>query len=426
MKPEEALEKIVEDRFRWIDICYTDVLGNFKNITIPSRKLSNINFKEGAISVDHESMFYSEGEHLTLTPDANTYAPIPWEPSTARFIANSNSPNDPRNILSKANQTFEKETKSQLKIGSELDFYLIDTLILTNEDKNHVLSMDSREINMNPYKGEYENSMRRYQTVNGDLGRSIRMQVGEYSEIMDIGINSHNHEKGRIQHELSLEKQHSLKAADDFLSVKYITKNSSMVVGAITSFTPMISDSEPPNKTHINISAWQKNENKFMSLEGEKLSEMGYYFAAGIMEHINSLSAFLLPSTLSYKKMSHIDNIKVFNRIMRIPNPIFGEEDKRVEYRLADPSMNPYLGYSAIICAGLDGIKKKMSFDEKKIIRPPTNLTESLTSLMEDSEYLNKVFSDNLINNYIEIKEKEIKDKSSKVNLNEVTRYLNI
>jgi glutamine synthetase len=88
--------------------------------------------------------------------------------------------------------------------------------------------------------------------------------------------------------------------------------------------------------------------------------------------------------------------------------------------------MNPYLGYSAIICAGLDGIKKKMSFDEKKIIRPPTNLTESLTSLMEDSEYLNKVFNDNLINNYIEIKEKEIKDKSSKVNLNEVTRYLNI
>jgi glutamine synthetase len=105
---------------------------------------------------------------------------------------------------------------------------------------------------------------------------------------------------------------------------------------------------------------------------------------------------------------------------------MFGEEDKRLEYRLADPSMNPYLGYSALICAGLDGIKKKMEFDEKKVIRPPTNLTESLTSLMQDSEYLNKIFSDEFINNYIELKESEIKEKSSKINVNEVTKYLNI
>lgn len=426
MKPEEALEKIVEDRFRWVDICYTDVMGNFKNVTIPTRKLSNMNFKEGVINIDHESMFYTEGEHITLIPDANTYAPIPWEPSTARFIANTNNSNDPRNILSKASQLFEKETKSTLKIGTELDFYLVDTLILTNEDKNKGISLDSREINMNVYKGEHANAMRRYQTVNGDLGRSIRMQVGEYSELMDINISSHNHEKGKIQHELALEKQHVLKAADDFLSVKYVTKNSSMIVGAITSFSPMISDAEPPNKSHINISAWQKNENKFMSLEGQKLSDMGYYFSAGIMEHINSLSAFLLPSTLSYKKMSHVDNIKIFNRIMRLPTPIFGEEDKRIEYRLADPSMNPYLGYSALISAGLDGIKKKMEFDEKKAIRPSTNLTESLSSLMEDSEYLNKVFGNEFINNYIELKESEVKEKSSKISVNEITRYLNI
>ncbi len=426
MKAEEALEKILEDRFRWIDICYTDVMGNFKNITIPSRKLSNNNFKEGAASIDHESMFYIEGEHLTLIPDASSYAPVPWEPSTARFIGQTNNPNDPRNILSKATKLFEKETKSQLKIGSEIDFYLVDTLIVSNEDKNIGISLDSRELNMNLYKGENGNALRRYQTMNGDLGRSIRMQVGEYAEVMDININSHNHEKGRIQHEIAMDKEDALKAADDMLSIKYITKNSSMIVGAITSFSPMISDSEPPNKVHINMSAWQKNENKFMSLEGEKLSEMGYYFAAGVMEHINSLSAFLLPSTLSYKKMSHIDNIKVFDRIMRIPNPIFGEEDKRIEYRLADPSMNPYLGYSALICAGLDGIKKKMKFDEKKIIRPPTNLTESLTSLMQDSEYLSKVFSDDFINNYIELKEKEVKEKSSKINVSEVTKYLNI
>jgi glutamine synthetase len=163
-----------------------------------------------------------------------------------------------------------------------------------------------------------------------------------------------------------------------------------------------------------------------MSLEGKKLSDMGEHFTAGLMEHINSLSAFLLPSTLSYKRMSHLDNIKIFNRILRMPTPIFGEEDKRIEYRMADPSMNPYLGYSAIMCAGLDGIKKKMTIDEKKIVRPPTNLTESLSSLMEDSEYLNKVFNSDFIHNYIELKENEVKEKSSKVNVNEITRYLNI
>ena len=426
MKPEEALEKILEDRFRWIDICYTDVIGNFKNLTLPSRKLSKSNFKEGIGNIDHESMFYAEGEHLILTPISETFAPVPWEPSTARFIALSNNPSDPRNILSKAEKMFEKETKCQLKIGSEIDYYLLDTLILTNEDKNVGIAIDSKEIGMNTYKGENENAMRRFQTVNGDIGRSIRMQASEYSEVMDVKINSHNHEKGKIQHEISLEKENVLKAADDYLTVKYATKNTSMVVGAIASFSPMICDSEPPNKVHINMSAWNKNENKFMSLEGEKLSDMGNYFTAGIIEHINSLSAFLLPSTLSYKKMSHIENIKVLNNIIRIPTPMFGEEDKRIEYRLADPSMNPYLGYSALICAGLDGIKKKETFDEKKVIRPPTNLTESLSSLMEDSEYLNKVFNSDFIHSYIELKEKEVKEKSSKVNLNEVTKYLNI
>lgn len=426
MKPEEALEKILEDRFRWIDICYTDVMGNFKNVTIPARRLSKNNFKEGIISIDHESMFYTEGKHLTLVPDAETYGPIPWEPSTARFIANTNNPNDPRNVLNKATKLFEKETKSILKIGTEIDYYLLDNLILTNESKNMGIALNSKEMEMNVYDGENANALRRYQTMSGDIGRSIRMQSGEYSEMMDIDINSHNHEKGRFQHEIAIGESHALKAADDVLSVKYITKNCSLIVGALTSFSPMIADSEPPNKVHVNMSAWSKNENKFMSLEGEKLSDMGNYFTAGIMEHINSLSAFLLPSTLSYKKMSHLDNIKVFDRIIRIPTPVFGEEDKRIEYRLADPSMNPYLGYSALISAGLDGIKKKKTFDEKKNIRPPTNLTESLSSLMEDSEYLNKVFNSDFIHSYIELKEKEVKDKSSKVNLNEVTRYLNI
>jgi len=85
MKPEEVLEKINDDRFRWIDIYYTDVLGNYKCVTVPSRKLSKRNFKEGILAVDHESMFYTEGEHITLIPDSDSYAPVPWEPSTARL-----------------------------------------------------------------------------------------------------------------------------------------------------------------------------------------------------------------------------------------------------------------------------------------------------------------------------------------------------
>lgn len=426
MKPEEVLEKINDDRFRWIDIYYTDVLGNYKCVTIPSRKMSKRNFKEGIVSIDNESMFYTEGEHITLIPDADTYAPIPWEPSTARFIASGDTPNDPRNILNKASQLFEKETKCQLHIGSEVDYYLMDTLIVTNEDKNSGIALDSKEINTNIYKGEIGNPLRRYQTMNGDIGRSIRMQVGEYSQVMDINVSSHNHEKGKNQHELALEKERSLKAADDLMGIKYVTKNCAMVVGAMCSFSPLICDSEPANKVHVSMSAWQKNENKFLDLEGKKLSEMGYYFSAGVMEHINSLSAFLLPSTLSYKKMSHLESIRALNNILRIPKPVFGEEDKRIEYRLADPSMNPYLGYAALMCAGLDGINRKLNFDEKKNVRPPVTLTESLSSLMEDSEYLSKVFTGDFIHNYIELKEREVKENSSKVSVHEVTRYFNI
>jgi glutamine synthetase len=262
--------------------------------------------------------------------------------------------------------------------------------------------------------------------MNGDLGRAIRLQIGDYADMTGIDVNALHHETGRMQHEIALSPAPILKAADDFVTIKHLTKNAAMLVGAVASFAPKYSNNEPMNSVHVNVSGWKNDENGFLDMSGEPLSKQGYYFLAGIADHSRALSAFLLPSTLSYKELVQVETMKVMNGIVRIPRAIKGEADKRIEYRLSDPSINPYLAYAAIVAAGVDGITKKLTFEEGKEIAPPRSLAESLSALLSDSDFFSGVFGDEIVHTYVELKEREIKEVSSKMTGFEMAKYLNI
>jgi glutamine synthetase len=151
----KVLERINSERYRWVDIQYTDILGFFKNVTIPTRSLDVASFKEGAVTVDRNSVLYDTGDSLTLTPDPETFAVIPWEPSTVRLIANTNSPLDPRQLLIKTKE-LESKAKLTFHLGSEVDFYVMDSLITDNSHFSYGAYFDSRELTMSQYGGEFE------------------------------------------------------------------------------------------------------------------------------------------------------------------------------------------------------------------------------------------------------------------------------
>ncbi|MCX8200161.1 MAG: glutamine synthetase beta-grasp domain-containing protein [Candidatus Micrarchaeota archaeon] len=421
---EGVLERINADRYRWVDIQYTDFLGFFKTVTIPAKSLDTDSFKEGVFSVDRKSVSYTDGDSVTLIPDAGTFAVIPWEPSTVRFIASTTSPVDPRNTLGKL---LSRDQKLAYSIGTEVDFYIVDAMVTDSSKFSYGAYFDARELAMSQYDGEFQQGARRFETMNADVGRAIRLQIGDYADLCGVDVAAMHHEKGRLQHEVALGAVPALKAADNLMTVKHLAKNAAMLVGAMATFVPKISDSEPMSELHINISAWKGGENAFFDMEsGKPLSQAGYYFLAGIADHMRALSAFLLPSTLSYKDLTNVEKAKGLGKVYRIPFPLRGERDKRIEYRLADPTANPYLAYAALLAAGQDGISKKLSFDDRREVMPPRSLAESLSSLLSDHDFLKGVLSDDALHLYVELKEKDIKESYSHTSGFEITRYQNI
>ncbi len=421
---EKILERINADRYRWVDIQYTDMLGFLKTVTIPAKSLEARSFKEGVIAVDRKSVLYESGDHVSLIPDPSTFAVIPWEPSTVRFMASSTSPMDPRGILEKL---AAKDQKLAFSLGTEVDFYIMDAMVTDSSKFSYGAYFDSRELAVSQYDGEFDQANRRFETMNADLGRAVRLQIGDYADLCGVDVVALHHEKGRLQHEVALGPAPVIKAADDFMTIKHITKNSAMLVGAMATFASKISDSEPMSEAHLNVSAWKGGENVFLDLDGGKaLSQLGYYFLAGVTDHMRALSAFLLPSTMSYKDFTHMERVKAMNNVVRIPTPLKGEADKRVEYRFADPTLNPYIAYTALLAAGLDGIGKKMPFDDKREVAPPRSLAESLSSLLSDHDFLKGVFSDEALHLYVELKEKDIKEVHARATGFEMTRYQNI
>ena len=416
---EKVLERIGMEHYRWLDIQYVDVFGFLKRITIPASKVDKESFKEGILTVDHEQVFHAEGDPLVLIPDPETFAVVPWEASTVRMVAHTDSPMDPRKRLK------EFKDAKKFKVGSEVDFYVVDALVAEDNKNSSGIFIDSRELATSQYNGVFEREYLRHQTMNGDLSRSVRMQISDYCDLMGIGIYSHTHEKGRMQQEIALEPMDVLYAADSFVGLREIAKNTAMMVGAFAVFAPKINNYEPRNEAHINVSMWKGKSNLFLDLEGKPISEEGMYFLGGIYDHIASLSAFLLSTPMSYKELIGSSDQPLKN-VLRIPRAFKGESDKRVELRWGDSAMNPYLAYLAVLSAGLDGIKNKIAFPNPKEITLPNNLEEALEAVMSDHKYLKDSMGDDLLHSYVDAKEREVYEMNKRISSFEITKYENI
>ncbi len=239
-------------------------------------------------------------------------------------------------------------------------------------------------------------------------------------------------EYGPAQYEIDVAHRDSLRASDEFLMVKEIVREEASNAGVEANFMPKPFNGLAGSGLHLNLSVWRNGSNLFYS-RGELMSDFGRHFVGGILKHANALSAIAAPTTNSYKRLrsgtwaptriTYGSNNK--SAMIRIPTPYRGSmgSDSRMEYRVPDPTVNPYLLTLAVISAGMDGVEKEVdpgdpinenSYLMSDVPEIPRNLREALKYLEGDKE-LKSLVGEKIVDEFIKVKMAEVEEYESQV-----------
>lgn len=351
----EVLEFIKENDVKFIRLAFCDIFGTQKNISIMPDELPKafeygISFDASAIS----GFMNVEESDLFLVPDPGTLSVLPWRPSNGRvvrFFCDIKHPDgtsfegDGRSILKKAVRDAEALGYS-CKIGAECEFYLFQ---LDEKGLPTALPHDF---------GGY------CDIAPLDKGENVRREICLTLEEMGIRPESSHHEQGPGQNEVDFKYSDALTAADNLVTFKSVVKTIAARNGLHASFMPKPLAEKPGSGLHINISLFKNGLNIFdnrCKQHGNAPDE----FIAGVMAWIPEMTAFLNPLVNSYARFGKFEAPKYItwshqNRSQLIRIPAAKDEYCRMELRLPDPSCNPYLAFTLIIQAGLEGITKQM------------------------------------------------------------------
>lgn len=356
----EVLDFVKEEDVKFVRLVFFDSTGKQRNISIMASQLEKA-FSDG-ISFDASAITGFENPNksdLFLHPDSSTLSILPWRPNTGkvvRMFCNIKHPDgtpykkDYRNMLKKAILKAKNEFNLELTFGSEIEFYLFK---LDENGEPTKIPFD---------KGGY------MCIAPEDKGENIRRSICFTLEQMGIIPVSSHHEEGPGQNEIDFKYSDALSAADDTETFKWIVRTRAAENGLYADFSPKPLKTEAGSGMHINISC----------SDSQKMT----FILGGILKHAEELTYFLNPIENSYERLGEHKAPKYIswgneNRstFIRIPAT---KNEKRLEIRSSDPECNPYLAFTLLIYAALDGIKNN--------IEPPKPTTENLfISEMEQS-----------------------------------------
>lgn len=363
MNAKDLLKRVKEDNVNFISLQFTDVLGTVKSVDM---QLHNL---EGALedgvwfdgsSVEGFARIQESDMLLVLDPD--TYAILPWSPSDrrrARIFCDIFTPDgspfegDPRGNLKRALAKLA-ERGWTYNIGPEPEFFLFKG---TNGHGVHPVPHDIG--GYFDFSADDEAVRVRTQLMDALMGMGLEVEVG-------------HHEVAIGQHEIDFRFTNALRAADNVLTLKYTVKAIAAQNGLTASFMPKPVFGINGSGMHCHQSLFDKNgDNLFFDGKDEfKLSKLAYSLIAGQLLHARALAAVVAPTVNSYKRLVPGYEAPVYigwaqiNRsaLIRIPRYTEGrDKSMRAELRFPDPSSNPYLAFSVMLAAALDGIDKKMT-----------------------------------------------------------------
>lgn len=439
---KEVLSLAKKDKVAFVDLQFSDFLGNIKSSTIPVYNLKDA--LERGIWFDGSSVEGFARIHesdMYLMPDTQTYALIPWRNHleggrVARLICDVYKPNhepfegDPRNILKRVLDEAHK-LGYEYFTGPECEFFLFP-----KNNEGRIL----RESQGNGF----------YFTLIMDEPYAIKREIMETLNSMGIKSESSTHEVADNQHEIDIRYDQALKTADNTITLKMATKFIAFKHNFHATFMPKPFYGISGNGMHTHQSLWKNGKNAFFDIKDKYgLSTVAYQFLAGQLAHIREITGITNPNVNSYKRLTPGYEAPVYacwariNRsaLIRVPKISKGLESKatRLEIRCPDPSNNPYLAFAVLLKAGLEGIKNKLKapspveenlyqFDDEKlakyyITKLPASLWEAIEE-MKKGKIVREVFGEHAWKRYLEAKTAEWDSFRISVTDWEIDRYL--
>ena len=434
---EYVLKQASENDVKFIRLWFPDILGNLKGFGVTKDELEIV-IERGA-SFDGASLLgteRSEEREYIAYPDPSTFQILPWRPqenSVARMICDIKDSNgkpikfDSRNILIE-NLSKASKLGFNFYVGTEIEFFYLD-----GEEKPKPIDNDGY-FDQTPTKNNISSTT--------DLSAKLRRETVLALESMGIPIQNYHHEVAPGQHEIVLRHTNALTMADSIISYKSLAKQIAMSQGVYATFMPKPFNHLDGSGMHTHISLFKGNQNVFYNPKDPfYLSKEARQFMAGLYRHSSEITAITNQWVNSYKRLVPGFEAPAFNslafsggwvNLIRVPKsrPEKGNS-VRVEYRSPDPACNPYLAFSVILAAGLEGIKNSYEIpnkeDKSNIIgeRLPTNLKDALDKLSKSS-LVKKCLGKETLEIFLNNKYREWEEYQKTVSEVEIKKYINL
>ncbi len=436
MDKETIIQKVKSEKIEFIDLMFSDLFGNLKNVTISPRELrdclDNGKWFDGSSIEGFRRIHESD---MLLIPDLSTYILLPWlrnGKNVARLMCDVHDPDrtpfagDPRHILRHVEEK-AKEKGYFYNVGPEVEFFLFR----------------SKE------EGTYHDTAGYFDFSPRDFATDIRAVMASTLEKLGINVEMTHHEVAPSQHEIDIEYSEALKKADEVMALKQTIKTVANDNGLNATFMPKPIFGINGSGMHIHQSIFdKKGENLFYDEKDKyRLSPLAYHFMGGQLKHISELVAVLCPTVNSYKRLVRGYEAPVYicwaqrNRsaLIRVPKYSEGRErSTRLELRCPDPSCNPYLAFAVMLAAGLKGIEEKIEppkpveedvygFDDSKLEKfyiktLPADLGEAIEQFKR-SKLMKDTLGEHMFNKYLEIRKTEWEEFQRSVTDWELDRY---
>ncbi len=447
--------KLLKDKeIKMVDFRFTDLPGQWQHFTIPVDKLEEEHFYEG-LGFDGSSIrgwkTINESDMLVI-PDATTARVDPFiKHKSLSIICDIVDPmtknpyeRDPRYIARKTMEYLKSTGIADTAyIGPEAEFFILDHVAYNINEYSSWYRIDSREGFWNTGSEAEANLGHKIKIKEGyfpvppsDSTNDLRNQMVEHLMNLGIDVEVQHHEVATAgQGEIDFKYAPLIEASDNLQMFKYVVKNTAREAGKTATFMPKPIFGDNGSGMHTHVSLWKGGKPLFAGDKYAGLSDTALYFIGGLLKHAPSLLAFTNPTTNSYKRLvpgyeapvNLVYSMRNRSASVRIPMYSNNPKAKRIEFRCPDGTANPYLAFSAVVLAGLDGIMNKIEPGEavdkdiyhlseeehRKIRQAPGSLEIALDNLKSDHEFLTKdgVFTEELINTWIDYKmEKEVKE----------------
>ncbi|MDO5747527.1 MAG: type I glutamate--ammonia ligase [Actinomycetaceae bacterium] len=445
---KEAIDYIRSHDIRFVDVRFCDLPGLQQHFTVPA--------EEFIVTIDTGLMFDGSSvrgfteihkSDMKLIPDVSTAFMDPFREvptlvvlfSIVDPLTDEKFSRDPRQVAAKA-EDYLRSTgiADTCYIGAEAEFYLFDAIRYSNQPHQSFYEIESAEGYWSsggnasgkdqgyttPLKGGY------FPVSPNDQTADIRDTMTTHLLNAGLRVERAHHEVGSGgQQEINYRFNSLTRAGDDMMTFKYIIKNTAWQLGKTATFMPKPLFKDNGSGMHTHMSLWKDGSPLFYDEKGYgSLSDIARHFIGGLLEHAPALLAFTNPSVNSFRRLvpgfeapvNLVYSAQNRSACIRIPSSGSSPAAKRIEYRVPDPTANPYLAFSACLMAGIDGIRHRIEpadpidkdlyelppEDYADIDKLPPTLELALEALEDDQDFLTEgdVFTVDLIEKWLDFK----------------------